>query len=60
MGHSVVIGSLPEAFKVIKEMNLDADQGEWDYRAAGRQSLERILEGLMQERISWHVEEMAQ
>lgn len=59
MGHSVITESLPQAFKVIKEMNLDADQGEWDYRTAGRQSLERILEGLMQEGISWHLAEMA-
>jgi len=44
---------------VIKEMNLDTDQDNSDYRAAGRRSLEVILEGRMQERINWYLEEMA-
>ena len=55
---SVVIDSLPQAYEVIKEMNLDTDQWEADYRTAGRQSLEIILEGRMQERISWYLDEM--
>lgn len=59
MRHSIVINSLPQAFQVIKEMNLNTDQDDSDYRAAGRQSLEAILEGRMQERISWYLEEMA-
>ena len=59
MRHNVVITSLPQAFQVIKEMNLDTDQDDSDYRAAGRRSLEVILEGRMQERISWYLEEMA-
>ena len=41
---SVVINSLPQAYEVIKEMNLDTDQWEADYRSAGRRSLEAILE----------------
>jgi len=59
MKQDVVITSLPQAYKVIKEMNLDTDQWELDYRSAGRQSLEAILEERMKERISTHLEEMA-
>ena len=55
---SVVIDSLPQAYEVIKEMNLDNDHWESDYRSAGRRSLEAILEGRMRERISSHLEEM--
>jgi len=54
---SVVVDSLPQAYEVIKEMNLDQDDS--DYRSAGRQSLEAILEGRMQERITSYLEEMA-
>ena len=54
---SVVINSLPQAYEVIKEMNLDQDDA--DYRSAGRQSLEAILEGRMQERITFYLDEMA-
>jgi putative transposase len=53
----VVITSLPQAYEVIKEMNLDTDES--DYRSAGRHSLEAILEGRMQERITYYLEEMA-
>lgn len=53
----VVINSLPQAYEVIKEMNLDQDDS--DYRSAGRQSLEAILEGRMQERITYYLDEMA-
>jgi transposase-like protein len=60
MKHSIVIDSLPQAFQVIKEMNLNTDQDDTDYRTAGRRSLETILEGRMQERISFYLEEMAQ
>lgn len=56
---SVVIKSLPQAYEVIKEMNLDPDHGDSDYRTAGRRSLEIILEGRMQERVSWYLDEMA-
>ena len=56
---SVVIDGLPQTHEVIKEMNLDTDHWESDYRAAGRRSLEAILEGRMQERISSYLDEMA-
>lgn len=59
MRHRVVITSLPQAYEVIKEMNLDSDHTDSDYRSAGRQSLEVILEERMQERISYYLEEMA-
>ena len=59
MRHKVVINSLPQAYEVIKEMNLDNDHRDTDYRNAGRQSLETILEERMQERISWYLTEMA-
>jgi putative transposase len=54
---SIVITSLPQAFSLIKEMNLDTDDA--DYRSAGRQSLEAILEGRMQERITYYLDETA-
>jgi len=53
----VVIDSLPQAWEVIKEMNLDTDDA--DYRSAGRRSLEAILEGRMQERITHYLDQMA-
>jgi putative transposase len=59
MRHSIVIDSLPQAFKVIKEMNLDTDKDDSEYRAAGRRSLATILQGRMQDRISWYLEEIA-
>ena len=52
----VVIDSLPQAYGVIKEMNLEQDDA--DHRSAGRQSLEAILEGRMQERISWYLDQI--
>ena len=59
MKQGIVIDSLPQAYEVIKEMNLDFDQNDSDYRSAGRRSLENILEGRMQERISYYLDEMA-
>ena len=59
MRNNVVITSLPQAFQVIKEMNLESDQNDSDYRCAGRQSLEMILEERMQERISFYLDEMS-
>ena len=59
MRHSIIINSLPQAFKVIKEMNLATDHDDSDYRKAGRQSLENILEDRMHDRISYYLEEMA-
>lgn len=59
MRHRVMITSLPQAYEVIKEMNLDNDYWDADYRSAGRQSVATILEDRMQERISWYLTEMA-
>ena len=59
MRHKVVIPSLPQAYDVIKEMNLDTAHWDSDYRSAGCRSLETILEGRMQERVSYYLEEMA-
>ncbi len=59
MRHTVVINSLPQAYEVIKEMNLDNDHWDADYRRLGRQSLATILEERMQERISFYLDEMA-
>jgi len=53
----VVITSLPQAFRVIKEMNPDTHES--DYHSAGCQALEAILEGRMRERITYYLEEMA-
>ena len=55
----LVIESLPQAYKVIKEMNLSSLEWEADYREAGRRALERIIEERMKERIDRHLEEMA-
>ena len=59
MKDMLVIESLPQAFKVIKEMNLSSLEWEADYREAGRRALERIIEQRMKERIDRHLEEMA-
>jgi transposase-like protein len=59
MRHRVVIDSVPQAYEVIKEMNLDTDQEDSEYPSAGRRSLETILEERMQERISWYLDQMA-
>ena len=58
MEQKFMISSLPQAFKMIKEMNLST---EWDsdYREAGRRALGEILEGQMRGRIDRHLEEMA-
>ena len=53
----IVIDSLPQAYEVIKEMNLDQDDA--DHRSAGRQSLEAIVEGKMRELISWYLDQIA-
>jgi len=53
----VVIRSLPEAFKVIKEMNLSEDR-DLDYRHGAREALKEVLEGRMTDRIDAHLEQM--
>ena len=58
MEQKVMITSLPQAFRMVKEMNVST---EWDsdYREAGRRALQEILEGQMRGRIDRHLEEMA-
>jgi transposase-like protein len=53
-----MISSLPQAFEVIKEMDLST---EWDtdYRHAARGALVDILEERMRNRVDLHLEEMA-
>ena len=53
-----VIRSLPQAYRIIKEMELIPD-GESEYRSTARESLQRILEDRMHDRIDRHLEEMA-
>ena len=55
----LMIRSLPEAHRVIKQMNLTGMEFDSDYREAGRRSLEAILQEKMQDRISRHLDEMA-
>jgi putative transposase len=52
-----VISSLPQAYKIIKEMNLLPDT-ESDYRSNVRDSLSQILEERMRDRIDRHLEGM--
>jgi hypothetical protein len=52
MGGRVVIESLPQAFRIIKEMNLSAEGWESDYRVAGRDAVRAILEQRMRNRVS--------
>jgi hypothetical protein len=58
MEQKLMITSLPQAFKMVKEMNLST---EWDsdYREAGRRALQEIFEGHMRDRIDRHLEEIA-
>jgi len=58
MEQKLMITSLPQAFQMIKEMNLST---EWDsdYREAGRRALQEILQGQMRGWIDRHLEEMA-
>ncbi len=54
-----VIESLPQAYAIINEMGLFPDD-ESDYRSAGREAMERILEDRMRDRIDRHLAAMAQ
>lgn len=58
MAQRTIIRSLPQAYEVIKEMDLST---EWDsdYRYAARGALARILEERMRGRVDLHLEEMA-
>ncbi len=54
----IVIRSLPQAYEIIKEMDISVGW-ESDYRSAGRRSLAEILEGQMRYRIDRYLEEAA-
>ena len=58
MRKEVIVKTLPQAFKVIKEMDLATEGWESDYRVAGRDALRAIVEGQMRDRVSWYLEEM--
>jgi len=53
-----VVRSLPQAFRIIKEMHLFGD-ADLDYRSSGRESLREILEDRMRDRIDRHLEGIA-
>lgn len=53
-----VIRSLPQAYQIIKEMHLYGDE-ESDYRSMARESLSKILEDRMRDRIDKHLAGMA-
>jgi putative transposase len=53
-----VVGSLAQAFEIIKEMNLYGDE-ESDYRSSCRESLRKILEDRMDNRIDRHLKGLA-
>ena len=58
MEQKLMITSLPQAFKMIKEMNLSA---EWDsdYREAGRRALQRVGGQVLNYKfLSWNVVEL--
>jgi putative transposase len=59
MKKKLLITSLPQAFEMVKQMNLSGGEWEADYRVAGRRALQWILEGQMRDRIDHHLEEMA-
>ena len=59
MESRVVVKTLPQAFQIIKEMNLSTEGWESDYRVAGRDALRAIVEQQMRERVSVYLEEMA-
>ncbi len=56
MEKQTVIKTLPEALKVIKEMNLGSAE-EWagDYRNAARQTVAKVLKEQMEERVAGHL-----
>jgi putative transposase len=56
MERQVVIKTLPEALKVIKEMNLgSADEWTGDYRDAARETVAEVLKDQMRERVAGHL-----
>jgi putative transposase len=56
MEKQAVIRTLPEALKVIKEMNLEsADQWAGEYRDTARDTIARVLKDRMEERVAGHL-----
>lgn len=56
MEQQTVIRTLPEALKVIKEMNLkSADEWAGDYRDAARETVAKVLKDQMEERVAGHL-----
>jgi len=56
MERQIVIKNLPEALKVVKEMNLTSDD-EWsgEFRDAARASIGKVLRDRMEERVAGHL-----
>ncbi len=60
MPQSATIKSLPEAFEIVKEMNLfSGEEWEGDYRASAREALSRILKEQMVTAVDRRLAEMA-
>mgnify|MGYP001331367716 CR=1 FL=1 len=57
MERGSIIQNLPQAFEAIKGMDLTPGW-ESDYRETARGALKEILEGRMEERVSYHLEMM--
>src|SRR5574340_1220862 len=53
---SLVIESLPQAYKIIKEMNLSSDWDS-DYRVMAKRALSEVLEDRMNNRLDRYLEE---
>lgn len=60
MLHQATIKSLPEAFRIVNEMNL-TDNAVWDgdYRAEARMALKNILDGRLKRAVDYHLFQMA-
>jgi transposase-like protein len=56
MERRIVIKNLPEALKMVKEMNLTSDD-EWsgEYRDAARASIANVLKDRMEEKVGAHL-----
>ncbi len=59
MSQTATIRSLPQAFRIIKEIRMPGDEWGEDYRGAGREVVARVLEERMDEAIDRHLEEVA-
>jgi len=56
VGKQVVIKNLPEALKLVKEMNLGSED-EWagEYRGAARTAVAKVLKDRMEEKVAFHL-----